>query len=116
METAEHREPYESRGSRTDLGAPGGDSPPGDSTIWPVSMRASQRPESARRRHPPRSAADVQRDSEAARIGLSNSPERWRSAACGNITVEPRAPYFSVARLRNFRFMALIWATYAATS
>src|SRR6516162_4905749 len=33
METAEHREPYESRGSRTDLGAPGGESPPGDSTL-----------------------------------------------------------------------------------
>src|ERR1700757_608131 len=32
METAEHREPYEPRGSRTDLGAPGGESPPGDST------------------------------------------------------------------------------------
>src|ERR1700738_5280299 len=32
METAEHREPYESRGSRTVLGAPGGESPPGDST------------------------------------------------------------------------------------
>jgi len=32
METAEHREPYESRGSRADLGAPGGESPPGDST------------------------------------------------------------------------------------
>src|SRR6266446_3775737 len=32
METAEHREPYESRGSRTDLGAPGGASPPGDSS------------------------------------------------------------------------------------
>src|SRR5438128_3579821 len=30
--TAEHREPYESRGSRTVLGAPGGESPPGDST------------------------------------------------------------------------------------
>ena len=29
METAEHREPYELRGSRTDLGAPGGESPPG---------------------------------------------------------------------------------------
>src|SRR5947209_8388342 len=28
----EHREPYESRGSRTDLGAPGGETPPGDST------------------------------------------------------------------------------------
>ena len=32
METAEHREPYKSRGSRTDLGAPGGESPPGNST------------------------------------------------------------------------------------
>jgi hypothetical protein len=36
METAEHREPYESRGSRTDLGAPGGESPPGDSTFTSV--------------------------------------------------------------------------------
>src|SRR5882672_11209461 len=35
METAEHREPYESRGSRTDLGAPGGETPPGDSTGCP---------------------------------------------------------------------------------
>src|ERR1700688_1480410 len=33
METAEHREPCESRGSCTDLGAPGGEIPPGDSTI-----------------------------------------------------------------------------------
>ena len=33
METAEHREPYESRGSRTVLGAPGGEIPPGNSTI-----------------------------------------------------------------------------------
>src|SRR6516162_1574964 len=43
METAEHREPYESRGSRTDLGAPGGESPPGDSTTavhpYPVGNR-----------------------------------------------------------------------------
>ena len=30
--TAEHREPCESRGSRTVLGAPGGEIPPGDST------------------------------------------------------------------------------------
>src|SRR5215467_5288247 len=37
METAEHREPYESRGSRTDLGAPGGESPPGDSTTLAAS-------------------------------------------------------------------------------
>src|ERR1700730_3400185 len=32
VETAEHRETYESRGSRTELGALGGESPPGDST------------------------------------------------------------------------------------
>src|ERR1700730_11652585 len=42
METAEHREPYESRGSRTDLGAPGGESPPGDSTIAPSSARRAR--------------------------------------------------------------------------
>ena len=33
MATAEHREPCESRGSRTVLGAPGGEIPPGDSTL-----------------------------------------------------------------------------------
>ena len=33
MATAEHREPCESRGSRTVLGAPGGETPPGDSTL-----------------------------------------------------------------------------------
>ena len=32
MATAEHREPCESRGSCTVLGAPGGEIPPGDST------------------------------------------------------------------------------------
>src|ERR1700694_5679596 len=32
METAEQREPYESRGSRTVLGEPGGESTPGAST------------------------------------------------------------------------------------
>src|SRR6266487_2651653 len=44
MATAEHREPYESRGSRTVLGAPGGESPPGDSTesvfrMFPLHVR-----------------------------------------------------------------------------
>src|SRR5262249_54818169 len=33
MATAEHREPCDSRGSCTVLGAPGGETPPGDSTI-----------------------------------------------------------------------------------
>ena len=32
LPTVEHREPYELRGSRTVLGAPGGEIPPGDST------------------------------------------------------------------------------------
>jgi hypothetical protein len=43
METAEHRAPFESRGSRTDLGAPGGESPPGDSTRA-VAARLMARP------------------------------------------------------------------------
>src|ERR1700746_2226849 len=38
METAEHREPCESRGSRTDLGAPGGEIPPGDSTVTSLAV------------------------------------------------------------------------------
>jgi len=33
MATAEHREPCDSRGSCTVLGAPGGEIPPGDSTF-----------------------------------------------------------------------------------
>ena len=33
MATAEHREPCKSRGSRTVLGAPGGEIPPGNSTF-----------------------------------------------------------------------------------
>ena len=38
MPTVEHREPCESRGSRTVLGAPGGEIPPGDS---PKASRAA---------------------------------------------------------------------------
>ena len=37
--TVEHREPCESRGSRTVLGAPGGEIPPGDSTFTSVRAR-----------------------------------------------------------------------------
>jgi len=45
METAEHREPYESRGSRTDLGAPRGESPLGDSTSTVVAVNGSEWPQ-----------------------------------------------------------------------
>src|SRR6266496_4188566 len=44
MATAEHREPCDSRGSCTVLGAPGGEIPPGDSTNsteWPETTRPS---------------------------------------------------------------------------
>ena len=47
MEPAEHREPYESRGSRTDLGAPRGESPLGDSTSSPIRRLVSHRLQSA---------------------------------------------------------------------
>src|SRR5262249_31661081 len=47
METAEHREPYESRGSRTDLGAPRGESPLGDSTSSPIRRVVGHRLQSA---------------------------------------------------------------------
>jgi len=39
MEMAEQREPYESRGSRTVLGEPGGESPPGHSTATGTNRR-----------------------------------------------------------------------------
>src|SRR6516164_7476727 len=51
METAEHREPYESRGSRTDLGAPRGATPLGDSTF----RGAGRRTEGPKRVEPSRS-------------------------------------------------------------
>src|SRR6478609_4529921 len=42
--TAEHREPCDSRGSCTVLGAPGGESPPGDSTRAEISCAISTCP------------------------------------------------------------------------
>lgn len=42
METAEHREPCESRGSRTVLGARGGEIPPRDSTIFGADLLFSK--------------------------------------------------------------------------
>src|ERR1700730_215780 len=44
MATAEHREPCDSRGSRTVLGAPGGEIPSGDSTRAAVVARFMVRP------------------------------------------------------------------------
>src|SRR5262245_3690004 len=44
MATAEHREPCESRGSCTVLGAPGGEIPPGDSTTPAAATRRTTWP------------------------------------------------------------------------
>ena len=41
--TAEHREPCDSRESRTVLGAPGGEIPSGDSTTAAVGERSDER-------------------------------------------------------------------------
>src|SRR5215469_17589484 len=51
--TAEHREPCDSRGSCTVLGAPGGEIPPGDSTtseILQLTLRVGLTPASRRSR------------------------------------------------------------------
>src|SRR6266403_6198998 len=42
MATAEHREPCDSRGSCTVLGAPGGETPPGDSTFTTDAVEATR--------------------------------------------------------------------------
>ena len=44
MATAEHREPYESRGSRTVMGARGGEIPPRNSTIRPKRLPCALSP------------------------------------------------------------------------
>ena len=46
LPTVEHREPCELRGSRTVLGAPGGEIPPGDSSKASVRCVAVVRPKS----------------------------------------------------------------------
>jgi hypothetical protein len=61
--TVEHREPCESRGSRTVLGAPGGEIPPGDSTFATGLVRGENRSMSAilRLRRPARRMPPVEK-------------------------------------------------------
>ncbi len=63
--TVEHREPCESRGSRTVLGAPGGEIPPGDSTFASYPSAAELRRMSAM----PSTATDSVRRNEPTRKG-----------------------------------------------
>src|SRR5262249_15079230 len=80
MATAEHREPCDSRGSCTVLGAPGGEIPPGDSTKRKGSKRAHHvrfAPQSGHR--PTRRACPLsakRRHSHCSGIFLIRSPRR----------------------------------------
>jgi hypothetical protein len=64
--TVEHREPCESRGSRTVLGAPGGEIPPGDST----KAAFSSRPTNVRSTSKSGVKADIQEPPLGANTGL----------------------------------------------
>src|SRR5438477_11100307 len=72
MATAEHREPCDSRGSCTVLGAPGGEIPPGDSIL--ASQPGQGRPSSNFRSSP-----------EADANSTHCSPTQWAEAdtSCG---------------------------------
>src|ERR1019366_6309096 len=81
--TAEHREPYESRGSRTVLGAPEGESPSGDSSIatetrCPPCVRVSPNADTRER------ADTSQKKTESGLIGQSHS----RAAELGGQILE----------------------------
>src|SRR5215471_11646248 len=69
MATAEHREPCDSRGSCTVLGAPGGEIPPGDSTK--ADLTASLTPESGQR-------ADISACPLCAKSGLMHCSKTHR--------------------------------------
>src|SRR5262245_35795441 len=77
METVEHREPCESRGSRTVLGARGGEIPPRDSTNRTLSQH---------RRIP---ALTLLRPSAVSFAVLHNNPDDWdrlRPSTTGRVT------------------------------
>src|SRR6516165_4889718 len=94
METAEHREPYESRGSRTDLGAPRGATPLGDSTFFTRFGLAQGLQAFASRRAKSRSS---QRRSR---------PKLWPAAASAALMPSPWRP---LRWLRPIRCSALMW-------
>src|SRR5215472_18432108 len=85
MATAEHREPCDSRGSCTVLGAPGGEIPPGDSAIAPDRHDRDTRP---------MSASPVRRDKAALSSGCESHPANApagsnRSSYGGDEVAEP---------------------------
>src|SRR5271154_39753 len=66
MATAEQREPYESRGSCTVLGEPGGESPPGHSTqAWIVPPHRARPVPSQLRKSPRWSGKETAREPRA---------------------------------------------------
>src|SRR5262249_42014986 len=74
MATAEHREPCDSRGSCTVLGAPGGETPPGDSSSTTDAVKAARSSTSAS--PPKRTCARLRRCVRFAPIVLQKSQSR----------------------------------------
>ena len=83
METAEHREPYESRGSRTDLGAPRGATPLGDSTYWMVPAAPAERALSVQLK-------DLRRDARQRTRCADWRPSRYHDRTAG---AHPERPF-----------------------
>src|SRR5215510_13877560 len=74
MATAEHREPYESRGSRTVLGARGGEIPPRDSTFTSLCCFGHLVRMSALQSESDRIAAQQRHDAQYQQQSLPPSP------------------------------------------
>ena len=83
LPTVEHREPCELRGSRTVLGAPGGEIPPGDSSKASVRCVAVVRPKSGVKqtcRHRSNDAIDPERSSA---INFTATCHGWKDRRMG---------------------------------
>jgi hypothetical protein len=91
METAEHREPCESRGSRTVLGAPGGEIPPGDSTNPDPSFSARMSPSAECGHCHVRRPRRPKRRASATGLEVPAAPERRTTAGCRPL-LEYRTP------------------------
>jgi len=85
MATAEQREPYESRGSRTVLGEPGGESPPGHSTKPALTNEKPDFRNTPESRHAQCSLARLKSANTAANSNVIRSPRRLARERSGEL-------------------------------
>src|SRR5258708_5798197 len=107
METAEHREPYESRGSRTVLGAPGGETPPGDSTSGAAALR--DRRDRCFPRNRPRWRRPDDRKLETCKLN-DVDPQAWLADVLARLRDHPASRIFEMLP-RNWKAARLAIAT-----